>query len=121
MNDDKELELIKARKLRELRKKLTEKPVENNPDRNLVISRLYDRGIEVLTLAENKYPNQIKSIIKEIADLLRNNSISGNISGGDLLWVLKRVGMPVDIKTSISISKDGKLMSLTDKLKYDSD
>ena len=37
MNDDKELELIKARKLRELRKKLTEKPVENNPDRNLVI------------------------------------------------------------------------------------
>ena len=81
MNDDKELELIKARKLRELRKKLAEKPVESNPDRDLVISRLYDRGIEVLTLAENKYPNQINSILKEIANLLRTNSISGNISG----------------------------------------
>ena len=62
MEEDKELELIRMKKLLELRKRLMAKR-EPSP-RELVVSRLVDRGLEVLEAAERQYPKRSKVVVK---------------------------------------------------------
>jgi hypothetical protein len=139
--DDQDLELIKARKMKKLQEQLASKEKEKEKDkinlelqnkinknkpegidseRNFLLSYLYDRGDEVLKLAEKQFPLQTKIIIKRLNELIRFGEIS-KISGGDLLAVYRSLGLNIRVDTQISISDHGKTISFSDKLKQSTD
>lgn len=91
-------------------------PQKDN-DREIISTYLYDRGEEVLKLAESQYPYQTKAILARIIELIKAGEISQRISGGELLALFRSIGLKIRINTSIKIEDHGKLVSLSDKLK----
>ncbi len=85
--DDKELEILKAKRLAEMQKNLAKQENgqreknESNTDKNTltardqIINKLGYRGLEVLTNAESQFPNETKIVEEKLAELI----ISGEI------------------------------------------
>ena len=84
--------------------------------RDVLISRLGYRGLEVLNNAEHQYPQQVPFIITKIAELVDSGEISEVIDGGGLLALFRAVGLNVHMDTKINVEKDGKFVSLSEKL-----
>ena len=125
MSDDPDIELIKARKMKEMKEKAAamEKakaaaaaPAKKSP-KEVVFSYLYDRGNEVLKAAYAQYPTQTEAIVAKIAELIQSGELQTKLSGGELLSLFRSVGMRVRIDTSIKVEQDGKLVSFSEKLK----
>jgi len=133
--EDPDIAIIKARKMKELReqaaalenarmKKQQEEEEKLRPkktDREIISGYLYDRGEEVLNLAESQFPLQTKSIVSGLVELIKRGEIKQNISGGELLALFRSVGINVRINTSIKIEDHGKLVSFSDKLKQENE
>ncbi|SRR6266487_2299942 len=125
--EDPELAIIKARKMKQLKEKaaLIEKVKEDKmktnvtkmDDRELLLKYLYDRGDQVLQLAESQYPVQTKIIVKRIVALIKSGEIDSNISGGELLAIFRSVGLRIRVDTNIRIEEHGKFISFGEKLK----
>jgi DNA-binding TFAR19-related protein (PDSD5 family) len=90
-------------------------------DREIISGYLYDRGEEVLKLAESQFPLQTKSIVSGLVELIKVGELKQNISGGELLALFRSVGINVRINTSIKIEDHGKLVSFSDKLKQENE
>jgi hypothetical protein len=137
--DDPDLELIKARKMKALKEQFAYREKERKTmeqgdinykkstdleggisERDFLLRYLYDRGNEVLNLAEQQFPFQTKILIKRINELIRYGEIS-KISGGDLLGIYRSLGLNIRINTNISISDHGKTISFSEKLKQSQD
>ena len=133
--EDPDIAIIKARKMKELReqaaalenarmKKQQEEEEMLRPkktDREIISGYLYDRGEEVLNLAESQFPLQTKSIVSGLVELIKVGELKQNISGGELLALFRSVGINVRINTSIKIEDHGKLVSFSDKLKQENE
>ncbi|NOJ26971.1 MAG: double-stranded DNA-binding protein [Nitrososphaera sp.] len=119
MSDDSDIEIIKARKMMELRKKAAaqEKVKTVKTPKETVLSFLYDRGDEVLKAAYAQYPTQTEAIVNKIAELVAAGEIQQKISGGELLSLFRSIGMRIRLDTSIKIEDHGKMVSFSDKLK----
>ena len=123
--EDPELAIIKARKMKQLKEKaaLIEKIKESKSDvkkvddKELLLKYLYDRGDEVLDLAESQYPVQAKLIVNRIVELIKSGDLDSLISGGELLAIFRSVGLRIRVDTSIRIQEHGKFISMGDKLK----
>ena len=129
--EDPDIAIIKARKMRALREqaaglekarierhRFEESRTQNKrSNREIISDYLYDRGDEVLKLAESQFPVQTTSLINEIVELIRIGDIRQRISGGELLALFRSVGLNVRVSTTIKIEDHGKLVSLSDKLK----
>ncbi len=125
--EDPDIAIIKAKKMKELRdkaaafekaKKREQQPTpQKDNDREIISTYLYDRGEEVLKLAESQYPYQTKAILARIIELIKVGEISQRISGGELLALFRSIGLKIRVNTSIKIEDHGKLVSLSDKLK----
>ena len=126
-DEDPELAIIKARKMKQMKEKaaLNEKIKEGETktnmtkidDKEIVLKYLYDRGDEVLRLAEAQYPAQTEIIIKRIPDLIKSREIDSLISGGELLAIFRSVGLRIRVDTNIRIEDHGKFISFGEKLK----
>ena len=116
MSEDKELEILKQKKIKELMERIENKNKQVNP-KNILISRLVDRGDEVLRIAETYYPKETERIVNQLIEMIKNGKINNSIWGGELLAVFRNAGLRITVPTSISVSKDGKMTSLSDKLK----
>jgi DNA-binding TFAR19-related protein (PDSD5 family) len=127
-SDDPEIDIINARKLRELREKAAamEKAKANQQQqqqsppkssREIVSAYLYDRADEVLDLAYGQYPAQTEAIVTRIARLILDGEITSRISGGELLMLFRSVGLNIRVNTTIKVEDKGKLISFSDKLK----
>jgi DNA-binding TFAR19-related protein (PDSD5 family) len=126
--DDPDIAIIKARKMKELWKKAAlEKSkasqkeqgqkARSRSDREILSDFLFDRGQEVLKLAETQFPSQTYAIVKRIADLIRTGELQQRISGGELLMLFRSIGINVRVNTTIKIEDHGKLVSFSEKLK----
>lgn len=124
MSEDRELEALKARRLAEMKKNIVsqsqkqEKTQDAAPPsfREIVISHLGYRGMEVLQNAESQFPNEAKMVINRIGQLFQTGEINEEIDGGQLLALFRSVGIYVRMQTKINIEQDGKFVSLSDKL-----
>jgi DNA-binding TFAR19-related protein (PDSD5 family) len=118
-SEDKDLELIRARKLLELRRKLLKQgEAEKKPDpRSILVSRLIDRGLDVLEAAERAYPEETKIIVRRLAELIQQGYIQGYIRGGELLSLFRSLGLNVSVETTISVLEDGRLIPLAEKFR----
>lgn len=117
MPEDKELELLTAKKLLEIKRRLTAPKASEKTDREVVVDRLVNRGVEVLEAAERMYPQQTAVLVKKIAGLIRRGAVKDVISGGELLQVFRSLGLRVRIETYIAVEKHGKLVPLAEKLR----
>jgi DNA-binding TFAR19-related protein (PDSD5 family) len=124
-DEDKELEALKARRLAEMKKNVfsqlqkqqTPQQKQEKPSyRDIVISKLGYRGMEVLQNAESQYPNETKLLVEKLGELIHTGEIDGEIDGGKLLALFRSVGIHVRMETKINIEQDGKFVSLSDKL-----
>jgi DNA-binding TFAR19-related protein (PDSD5 family) len=127
-SDDPDIDIINARKLRELREKAAamEKAKVNQQQqqqqqpkssREIVSAYLYDRADQVLDLAYRQYPSQTEAIVTRIARLILAGEITSRISGGELLALFRAVGLNIRINTTIKVEDKGKLISFSEKLK----
>jgi DNA-binding TFAR19-related protein (PDSD5 family) len=131
-SDDPDIEIIKARKLKEMKEKAAAleraktgsqqpPPQRQRTARDIVNGYLYDRGDEVLSLAYAQYPAQTEAIVAKIAELILTGEISSRISGGELLSLYRSVGLNVRVNTTIKVEDKGKFISFADKLKQQQD
>jgi len=123
-DDDLELERLKAKRLAEMQKNIStirkppqqeQKKEEANP-RDIVLRSLGFRGDEVLQAAESQFPNETKTIIGQLAQLISSGELNEKIDGGQLLELFRTVGLRVRLNTKINVEQDGKFVSLSDKL-----
>ena len=124
-SDDPDIDIINARKLRELREraaamekvKASSQQPRPKSSREILSSYLYDRADEVLDLAYGQYPVQTEAIVRRIARLILSGEITSRISGGELLMLFRYVGLNIRVNTTIKVEDDGKLISFSEKLK----
>lgn len=126
-DEDPEIAIIKARKMKQLKEKValiekiketeTKTTMTKTNEKEIVLKYLYDRGDEVLRLAESQYPVQTEIIVKRIADLIKSQEIDSLISGGELLAIFRSVGLRIRVDTNIRIEDHGKFISFGEKLK----
>jgi len=127
--EDKDLERLQAKRLEEMRKNLSfqrkqgkitasEKEEKGNKPspREIVIKRLGYRGLEVLQNAEYQFPKETEIISLKLSELILSGDINEVLDGGNLLALFRSVGINVRMKTKINVEKDGKFVSLSDKL-----
>ncbi len=125
--EDSELERLKAKRLAEMQNNISaKKEIESNSEpkketvsenpRESLIKILGFRGEEVLKNAESQFPNETKMIIEKLSQLIKTGEINEIIDGGKLLTLFKSVGLNVRMNTKINVEKDGKFVSLSDKL-----
>ena len=129
MNDeDKELELLKAKRLAEMQKNLSmqDQSSENITEesqkpklslRDYVVNSLGHRGMEVLQNAEYQFPNESKIIIEKLGELISSGDINETLDGGKLLVLFRSVGLSIRMENKINVEKDGKFISIADKFK----
>jgi len=89
--------------------------IQRKIDRKFLNKYVYDKGEEILNMAEAQFPIQTSQIIHKIVELIRTGEIKGRISGRELLILFGSVGIHIRINTTIQIH--GKLIPLSDKLR----
>ncbi len=127
--EDKDLERLKAKRLAEMRnnissqrhqEKITESQKEEQDKkpspREIIVKRLGYRGMEVLQNAEYQFPRETQIIVLKLSELISSGEIKETLDGGNLLALFRAVGLNVRMKTKINVEKDGKFVSLSDKL-----
>ena len=127
--EDKDLERLKAKRLAEMRNNISSQREQKKIDasqkeqqdkklspREIVVKRLGYRGMEVLQNAEYQFPKETEIIILKLSELISSGDIKEVLDGGNLLALFRAVGVNVRMKTKINVEKDGKFMSLSDKL-----
>jgi len=121
--EDNELKVLKARKYAELARKLREqtKVTKVKTSRDILLEQLIDRGDEVLNKAEQRYPKEMQIIEEKLAELIKTGEINQKMRGGQLLQLLKMLGLNVPIETKIEFYEDGKFVSFQDKVKKSMD
>ena len=127
--EDKDLERLKEKRLAEMQKNLSsqqrqekiaslkEEQKDNKPSsREIVIKRLGYRGLEVLQNAEHQFPKETQIVLLKLSELISSGDIAEILDGGNLLALFRSIGIDVRMKTKINVEKDGKFVSLSDKL-----
>jgi DNA-binding TFAR19-related protein (PDSD5 family) len=93
MEEDPDIEILKAKKMQEIMQRMRKQKKENiekgirkrePSERDILLSYLYDRGDEVLNLAESQFPTETRAIINRIVELINSGEINRKISGGEL-------------------------------------
>ena len=128
--EDKELELLKAKRLLEMQKNISlqqkqeelktikqDQKTSAPKPREILIKQLGYRGLEVLQNAESQFPEETKLVIDKLADLIQSGEVTETIDGGQLLTLFRSLGIRVRVATTIKVEQDGKLVSWSDKLK----
>ena len=127
--EDKDLERLKEKRLAEMQKNLSsqqrqekiaslkEEQKDNKPSsREIVIKRLGSKGLEVLQNAEQQFPKETQIVLLKLSELISSGDITEVLDGGNLLALFRSIGIDVRMKTKINVEKDGKFVSLSDKL-----
>ena len=127
--EDKDLERLKEKRLAEMQKNLSsqqrqekiaslkEELKDKKPSsREIVIKQLGYRGLEVLQNAEHQFPKETQIVLLKLSELISSGDIAEVLDGGNLLALFRSIGIDVRMKTKINVEKDGKFVSLSDKL-----
>ena len=121
MSGDRDLDRIMAKRLDEMRsaaRRDAGEPGEaRRPPRDALISMLGHRGMEVLERAEAQFPRQAGMAVSQMARLIEAGQLRQTIDGGQLLQVFRLLGMNVRMPTRISVERDGKMASLSERIR----
>jgi DNA-binding TFAR19-related protein (PDSD5 family) len=119
------MELWKRKRLLEMRrvmlekeaaKQKPEKEVEENPQK-ILEKLLVGRAWEVLHAAEWQYPAIAEKVKEAFVQLSKQGKLKGQITGEQLLWFFRDMGLNIRLETKIRILESGELKTLADKLR----
>jgi len=134
MPDDSNIELLKRRRLLDIRRKLLIERVESMKEeeqekqekekgqeklgpKEVLKKRFVGRAWEVWYTAEAQYPEVMVRLADAMVSLIKAGKLSGPITGEQLHSFFRRLGLRVRLKTKIRIYEGGELKSIADKLK----
>ena len=96
---------------------LKEKKIEAKINTKEVLNKLFkDRALEVFTASASQFPKETNKIKELLVKLALEEKIS-EITGEQLFALLRQVGLPVKLNTSINYYGKGKTKSLSEKFK----
>jgi DNA-binding TFAR19-related protein (PDSD5 family) len=122
---DEELERLKRRKMRELRRRMIEEnaeaveaelPKEPTP-REILDSHFKGRAWEVYRAAEAQFPAVMPQIERVLVEGIKQGKIGDRIDGESLFLFLRQVGLPVRLQTHIRYKEHGELKTIGQHLK----
>ncbi|KON28580.1 hypothetical protein AC481_01515 [miscellaneous Crenarchaeota group archaeon SMTZ-80] len=129
MSDDKDLEIWRRRRLLEMKRKMLSKKSDEESEKekkpetikkgveDSLKSILKGRAWEVLETARHQFPKETASLEEELVRLSSTGEIKDGINGEQLLWIFRAVGLNVRMKTKIRVHEDGKLKTISEKIR----
>ena len=117
---NKELHAIRRHKLQELQRRLAAKQKKTEKiDADRVLNEIFNgRAWEVFTAASYQYPNVMSKLKTMLVELALSGRLKG-VTGEQLFFFLKSLGLRVRLNTKIRYTEHGKLKSLAEKIKED--
>jgi len=125
-DEDIELNLLRLKKLKQLRERARDKEKEEGTElskgkeespRSLVAKFLDSKASEILDIASYQFPKETEAVIGMLASLIKKGTLSETLDGPTLYRLFLRLGIPVKLKTRIVYYEDGKVKSIAEKLK----
>ena len=117
---DRELDALKQRRLEELQKRMSSQEQEQKiepADANGILNRIFKgRAWEVFNVARAQFPNEMVNMEHLLVRLTLEKKIV-SIDGEKLYALLREIGLPVRMNTTINVISHGKTESLSEKLK----
>ena len=117
---DSELNALRRKKLRDLRRRLAKK--DNKTKRvnaDNVLNRIFrGRAWEVFKAASYQYPGAMQRIREVLVKLALTGRLN-EVTGEQLYLFLKNLGLKIRLNTKINFASHGKLKSLAEKMKED--
>jgi DNA-binding TFAR19-related protein (PDSD5 family) len=116
---DKELERLRRRRLVQLSNRLlTEKEErkEGNDKKELLNKVFVGRAWEVFNATQAQYPQVAEKLGEGLSQLASLGKIT-QVTGEELYYLLRKMGLRVKLNTKIRIQEHGKLKSIEDKMK----
>ena len=115
---DSELDAIRRKKLRRLQRKLaSKKQTTETIDADQVLKRIFQgRAWEVFKSASYQFP----SAMIKVKEILVKLALSGKlkaVTGEQLYFFLRKIGLRVRLDTKINIESHGQLKSLEEKIR----
>jgi len=113
LSEDKELERILEEKRKRLMNRLAKSSEKTTPQRTVddvdktVLSLLDEKGREILSLAEQDFPEETKRAKLLLYALVKKGYVDGPVDAGDLYRFLRYLGIPVRYESRIMVA-DGK-------------
>ena len=115
---DKELEALKQKKLRELQKRMaSQEQKKDQIDNHKILETIFqERAWEVFNTARAQFPGEMVKVEQLLVNLTQAGEIS-KMDGEQLYALLRKIGLPVRLNTTISYLSHGKTESLSEKIK----
>ena len=115
---DRELEAIKAKKLRELQKRIAFREQKKEElDGHDILNRVFKgRAWEVFNAAQAQFPVAMANIQSLLVSLVLEGKIT-EMNGEQLYALLREIGLRVKLNTTIKVAVHGKTKLLSDKFK----
>lgn len=134
MSDDPQIDLLKRRKLQLLKRRLliekmeadkkaeeaeeASNPAPPPPQPIDVLQQVFvGRAWEVWNAAVAQYPQVSKELERALVKLIKSGRLRNQITGEQLFWFFRRLGVRVRLNTKIRIYESGELRSIADKLR----
>jgi DNA-binding TFAR19-related protein (PDSD5 family) len=123
-----DIDLLRQKRALELRRKMllsqqkpgdVVKPVKADPSET-VRSILTGRGSEVLETARRHFPNEVREVERNLAELIESGRLKGPVSGEQFYAFLRRIGLPFNMDVTIRVKEHGELKSLEEKFRHSS-
>jgi DNA-binding TFAR19-related protein (PDSD5 family) len=115
---DRELEAIKQRKLQELQKRLAFQELKReHVDELPTLDKIFrGRALEVFNAARAQFPREMVEVERLLVRLAQEGKIA-EVEGEQLYGLLREIGLPVRLNTTIKVLSHGKTKSLSEKFK----
>ncbi|MCZ2809213.1 MAG: hypothetical protein O2V44_07665 [Candidatus Bathyarchaeota archaeon] len=115
---DLELERLRRQKLAELNKRfLRNDDKKKEEDKKQILHKVFvGRAWEVFNATRAQYP-QVAEKLRDILVQLASSGKITRVTGEELYFLLRRMGLRVRLKTTIRFKEHGKLKSIEQKLR----
>ncbi len=115
---DVELEKLRRRRFVQIRKRLlTEGKERKEKSKQELLKKVFvGRAWEVFNALKAQYPNVAGRLEEVLAQLISSGRIN-QLSGQELYYLLRKMGLKVRLKTRIRIKEHGKMKSIEEKMK----
>ena len=129
MSEDRKLEMWKKRRLREMHRAMLSKKIEEEKNKTKKAENgetstkdalkkiLKGRAWEVLEIARNQFPRETAGIERELASLVLSGEMKESITGEQLLWFFRTIGLNIKMDVKIRVLENGKLKTISEKIK----
>ncbi len=121
---DEEIERLRLKRMLELQRSMMrrgeregEQKAEEASSRSLLSRYFGDRAWEVYEAAWSQFPTVMPQVERALVEAISKGRINQEIDGESLYHLLRAIGLPVRLRTTIRYKEHGELKTLEQKLR----